>query len=123
MLDPVKTPRDHTRQLVEGLVAPVPEDTYAFRPTPEVHSVRARFTPLMGENCRLMAQTADETAPEVLNGRDDRLQALKDSEDDGANVWTGMTDQNAMVIMAGRGGQPQARWAPILANILAKPGP
>jgi DinB superfamily len=94
----LKTPWDNTRTPVEGLVAQVPEDTYDFRPTPEVRSFREQFTHLIGENFRLMAQAAGETAPmersaiEQLTGRDDILKALKESYDYGAHVWTSMTD-------------------------------
>jgi uncharacterized damage-inducible protein DinB len=124
VLAPLKTQWENTRHLVEGLVAQVPEDKYDFRPTPEVRSFREQFTHLIGENFRFMAQAAGETAPmemsaiEKLKGRDEIIQALKDSYDYGAKVWTGMTDQKAMEMIAGRGGQQQARWAPILANII-----
>jgi uncharacterized damage-inducible protein DinB len=123
-LAPLKTQWENTRTLVEGLVAQVPEDKYDFRPTPEVRSFREQFTHLIGENFRFMAQAAGQTPPmemsaiEKLTGRDDILQALKDSYDYGAKVWMGMTDQKAMEMIAGRGGQQQLRWAPILANII-----
>jgi uncharacterized damage-inducible protein DinB len=124
VLAPLKTQWDNTRNLVEGLVAQVPEDKYDFRPTPEVRSFREQFTHLISENFHFMAQAAGETPPmekstiDQLKGRDEILKALKDSYDYGANVWTGMTDQKAMEMIAGRGGQPQMRWAPILANII-----
>ena len=124
VLAPVKTQWDHTRTLVEGLVAQVPEDLYDFRPTPEVRSFREQFTHLIDENFRLMAQAAGEPPPmeksaiEQLKGRDDILKALKDSYDYGAKVWMGMTDQTAMEMIPGRGGQQQLRWAPILVQII-----
>ena len=123
VLAPVKTQWDNTRTLVEGIVAQVPEDMYDFRPTPEVRSFREQFTPLIG-NCRFMAQAAGETPPmeksaiEQLKGRDEILKALKDSYDYGANVWMGMTDQKAMEMIPGRGGQRRLRWAPILVQII-----
>jgi hypothetical protein len=70
-----------------------------------------------------MAQAAGENPPmeksaiEQLKGRDDILKALKESYDYGANVWMGMTEQKAMEMIPGRGGQPQLRWAPILVQI------
>ena len=124
ILAPVKTQWDNARTLVEGIVAQVPEDLYDFRPTPEVRSFREQFTHLIDENFRFMAQAAGETPPmeksaiEQLKGRDDILQALKDSYDYGAKVWMGMTDQTAMEMISGRGGQPQPRWAPILVQII-----
>ena len=124
VLATVKAQWDHTRTLVEGIVAQVPEDLYDFRPTPEVRSFREQFTHLIDENFRFMAQAAGEPTPmeksaiEQLNGRDDILQALKDSYDYGAKVWTGMTEQKAMEMIPGRGGQPQLRWAPILLQIV-----
>ena len=123
-LTPLKTQWDNTRRLVEGLVAQVPEDKYDFRPTPEVRSFREQFTHLIGENFRFMAQAAGETAPmemsaiAKLTGRDDILRALKESYDYGANVWTSLRDHKAMEMIAGRGGQQQLRWAPILTNIV-----
>jgi uncharacterized damage-inducible protein DinB len=124
VLAPLKTQWDHTRALVEGLVAQVPEELYDFRPTPEVRSFREQFTHLIDENYRFMAQAASETPPmeksaiEQLKGRDEILQALKDSYDYGAKVWAGLTDQKAMELIPGRGGQPQQRWAPILVQII-----
>jgi uncharacterized damage-inducible protein DinB len=123
-LAPVKTQWENTRTLVEGLVAQVPEDKYDFKPTPEVRSFREQFTHLIGENFRFMAQAAGETAPmetsaiDALKGRDEIIKALKESYDYGAKVWAGMTDQKAMEMIPGRGGQQQARWAPILTNIV-----
>jgi uncharacterized damage-inducible protein DinB len=123
-LAPLKAQWDNTRTLVEGLVAQVPEDMYDFRPTPEVRSFREQFTHLIDENFRFMAQAAGETPPleksaiEKLQGRDEILKALKESYDYGANVWTGMTDQKAMEMIPGRGGQQQQRWAPILVQIV-----
>ena len=123
-LDPLKTQWDNTRALVEGIVAQVPEDMYDFRPTPEVRSFREQFTHLIDENFRFMAQAAGEPPPmeksaiETLHRRDEILQALKDSYDYGAKVWMGMTDQKAMEMIPGRGGQPQQRWAPILVQII-----
>jgi DinB superfamily len=124
VLAPLKTQWENTRTLVEGLVAQVPEDMYDFWPTPEVRSFREQFTHLIDENFRFMAQAAGETPPmeksaiEQLQGRDDILKALKGSYDYGAKVWMGMTDQTAMEMIPGRGGQPQLRWAPILVQII-----
>ncbi len=123
-LAPLKTHWDNTRTLVEGLVAQVPEDMYDFRPTPEVRSFREQFTHLIDENFRFMAQAAGEPPPmekstiEKLTGRDDILKALKDSYDYGAKVWAGMTEQKALELIPGRGGQQQLRWAPILVQII-----
>jgi uncharacterized damage-inducible protein DinB len=123
-LAPLKTQWENTRTLMEGLVAQVPEDLYDFRPTPEVRSFREQFTHLIDENYRFMAQAAGETPPleksaiEQLKGRDEILQALKDSYDYGANVWAGLTEHKAMELIPGRGGQPQQRWAPILVQII-----
>jgi uncharacterized damage-inducible protein DinB len=123
-LAPLKTQWDNTRTLVEGIVAQVPEDLYDFRPTPEVRSFREQFTHLISENFLFMAQAAGETPPmeksaiDQLKGRDDILKALKDSYDYGAKVWMGMTDQTAIEMIPGRGGQQQMRWAPILVQII-----
>jgi hypothetical protein len=122
-LAPVKTQWEYTRTLVEGIAAQVPEDLYDFRPTPEVRSFREQFTHLIDENFRFMAQAAGETPPmeksaiEQLKGRDEILQALKDSYDYGAKVWTGLTEQKALEMIPGRGGRPQPRWTPILVQI------
>jgi uncharacterized damage-inducible protein DinB len=124
ILAPVKTQWDNTRTLVEGLVAQVPEDLYDFRPTPEVRSFREQFTHLIDENFRFMAQAAGEPPPmeksaiEQLKGRDEILQALKDSYDYGAKVWAGLTDQKALELIPGRDGQQQQRWTPILVQII-----
>jgi uncharacterized damage-inducible protein DinB len=120
----LNTQWDNTRALVEGIVAQVPEDMYDFRPTPEVRSFREQFRHLIDENFRFMAQAAGEPPPmeksaiEKLHGRDEILQALKDSYDYGAKVWMGLTEQKAIEMIPGRGGQQQPRWAPILVQIM-----
>ena len=124
ILAPLKTQWDNTRTLLEGIVAQVPEDLYDFRPTPEVRSFRELFAHLIDENFRFMGQAAGETPPmeksaiEQLKSRDEILKALKDSYDYGAKVWMGMTEQKAMEMIPGRGGQEQLRWAPILVQIM-----
>ena len=124
MLAPLKTQWDSTRTLLEDIVAQVPEDMYDYKPTPEIRSFREQFMHLIDENYRFMAQAAGETQPmeksaiEKLKGRDEILKALKDSYDYGAKVWTGMTEQKAMEMIPGRGGQQQLRWAPILTQIV-----
>ena len=123
-LAPLKAQWENTRTLVEGIVAQVPENLYDFRPTPEVRSFREQFTHLIDENYRFMAQAAGETPPmeksaiEKLKSRDEILKALKDSYDYGAKIWMGMTEQRAMEMIPGRGGQKQQRWAPILVQIV-----
>jgi hypothetical protein len=60
----------------------------------------------------------EKSAIEQLKGRDEILQALKAGYDYGAKVWMGMTEQKAMELIPGRGGQQQLRWAPILVQIM-----
>jgi hypothetical protein len=92
-----------------------------------VRSFREQFTHLIGENFYFMAQAAGETPPlemsaiEKLKSRDDIMQALKDSYEYGAKVWTGMTDQRALEMIAGRGGQPQATGTKSIIDTHFKP--
>ena len=122
-LAPLKTQWESTRNLVQGIVGQVPEDKYDFKPTPEVRSFREQFLHLISENYAYMARAAGETPPVDMNAinnlksRDEIIQALKESYDYGAKVWAGMTEQKAMEMIQGRGGQ-QARYAAILGNIV-----
>jgi uncharacterized damage-inducible protein DinB len=123
-LAPLKAQWESTRNLVQGIVGQVPEDKYDFKPTPEVRSFREQFLHLIGENYTYMARAAGETPPvdmgaiNNLKSRDQIIQALQESYDYGAKVWSGMTEQKAMEMVQGRGGQQQARYAAILGNIV-----
>ena len=121
-LAPLKTQWESARNLVLNMADIIPEDKYDWKPTPEVRSFRDQLIHLIQENYSFMGQAAGEQQDTSrfanLKTRAEILQALKDSYAYGEKVWAGMTDAKAMEMVAGRGGQQQARWAPILANLI-----
>jgi uncharacterized damage-inducible protein DinB len=52
-----------------------------------------------------------------LKNRAEIMKALRESYDYGARVWEGPTEEKALEMVAGRGGQPTQRWAAILGVI------
>ena len=122
-LGPLKAQWENTRSLVLGMAQAIPEDKYDFKPTPEVRTFREQLTHLVGENYMYMGRVVGESPADMnrinsLKTRDEILKALTESYEYGAKVWDGLTEQKAMEMIAGRGGQQTQRWSPILANII-----
>jgi uncharacterized damage-inducible protein DinB len=122
-LEPLKAQWENTRALVLRMAEAIPEEKYDFKPTPEVRSFRDQLTHLVGENYMFMGMVVGERPAEgsradSLKSKDEILKALKESYDYGAKVWSGLTEQKALEMMPGRGGQQVQRWTPILANIV-----
>ena len=121
-LTPVKATWDSTRSLVLGIVEVMPEDKYDFKPVPAVRSFREIAIHLIGENYTFFSRVsgdkvADNARFSTLKSRDEIVKALRESYDYGAKVWAGLTEEKALEIVEGRGGQRVQRWAAILGVI------
>jgi uncharacterized damage-inducible protein DinB len=119
-LAPVRATWDSTRALVVGLVEAMPEDKWDFKPTASVRSFRETVIHLVGENYLFFGRVAGENLPnpaQNLKTRDELVKALKDSYEYGAKVWSGLTEEKALELVEGRGGQKIKRWSPILGAI------
>ncbi|MBI3894428.1 MAG: DinB family protein [Acidobacteria bacterium] len=121
-LEPLKTQWEATRNLVLGIAEIIPEDKYDFKPTPEVRSVREQLQHLISENYMFMGAVAGDPPQNSsrfsnLKTRAEILQALKESYEYGAKVWSGLTEQKAMETITFRNNQT-ARWTPALSNIV-----
>ena len=121
-LAPVKATWDSTRTLVLGIVEAMPEDKYDFKPTPAVRSFREIAIHLIGENYTFFSRVSGDNLPSnarfnTLKSRDEILKALRESYDYGAKVWAGLTEEKALEMVEGRGGQKVQRWSAILGVI------
>jgi uncharacterized damage-inducible protein DinB len=121
-LAPTKATWESTRTLVLGLAESVPEDKYDFKPTPAVRTVREILIHLIGENYTFFSRVSGDnlgsnTRFDTLKSRAEILKALRESYDYGARVWEGLTEEKALEMVAGRGGQQVQRWAAILGVI------
>jgi uncharacterized damage-inducible protein DinB len=121
-LTPTKATWDSTRALVLGIAEAIPEDKYDFKPTPAVRSFREILIHLIGENYLFFSRVSGESlgGPERfsnLKTRAEILKALRESYDYGAKVWDGLTEEKALEMVAGRGGQQVQRWSAILGVI------
>jgi len=121
-LAPTKTTWESTRALVLGLADIIPEDKYDFRPTPAVRTFREILIHLIGENYTFFSRVSGDnlgsnTRFDALRSRAEIMKALQESYDYGARVWEGLTEEKALEMVAGRGGQQVQRWAAILGVI------
>lgn len=113
---------ESTRGLVLGIAEVIPEEKYDFKPTPAVRSFREILIHLIAENYLFFSRVSGESlgGPERfsnLKTRAEILKALRDSYDYGAKVWEGLTEEKALEMVAGRGGQQVQRWSAILGVI------
>jgi len=121
-LAPTKATWESTRTLVLGLAEVVPEDKYDFKPTPAVRSSREILIHLIGENYTFFSRVTGDnlgsnTRFDSLKTRAEILKALRESYDYGSRVWEGLTEEKALEMVAGRGGQQVQRWSAILGVI------
>jgi len=121
-LTPTKATWESTRSLVLGIAEAMPEDKYDFRPTPAVRTVREVLIHLIGENYFFFSRVSGETLEsnarfDGLKSRAEILKALRESYDYGARVWEGLTEEKALEMVPGRGGQQVQRWSAILGAI------
>jgi uncharacterized damage-inducible protein DinB len=121
-LTPTKATWESTRTLVLGIADAVPEDKYDFKPTPAVRSFREILIHLIGENYGFFSRVSGENLGsnsrfDNLKSRAEIMKALRESYDYGAKVWEGLTEEKALEMVAGRGGQQTQRWAAILGVI------
>ena len=121
-LTPTKATWDSTRTLVLGIVEAMPEDKYDFKPTPAQRTFRDVAIHLIGENYLFFSRVSGENLGSndrfnTLKNRDEIVKALRESYDYGAKVWAGLTEEKALEMIEGRGGQKVQRWSAILGAI------
>src|SRR6266446_10113191 len=121
-LTPTKATWESTRTLVLGIAGSVPEDKYDFKPTPAVRTFREILLHLIGENYTFFSRVSGENLGsnarfDTLKSRAEIMKALRESYDYGGRVWEGLTEEKALEMVAGRGGQQTQRWAAILGVI------
>ena len=121
-LTPTKATWESTRTLVLGIVEIMPEDKYDFKPTPAVRTFRENVIHLIGENYTFFGRVSGENLPsnarfDTLKSRDEIVKALRESYDYGSKVWAGLTEEKALELIEGRGGQRVQRWSFILVAI------
>jgi uncharacterized damage-inducible protein DinB len=121
-LTPTKATWESTRTLLLGIVEAMPEDKYDFRPTPAVRPFREIAVHLIGENYLFFSRVSGENLGSndrfnSLKSRDEIVKALRESYDYGAKVWAGLTEEKALEMIEGRGGQKVQRWSAILGAI------
>jgi len=121
-LAPAKATWESARGLVLGIAEIFPEDKYDFRATPAVRPIREILIHLIGENYTFFSRISGETLPSndrfnSLKSRDEILKELRASYDYGAKVWSGLTEEKALELVEGRGGQRVQRWSAALIAI------
>ena len=121
-LAPTKATWESTRALLLGIADSVPEDKYDFKPTPAVRTLREILVHLIGENYMFFSRVSGDnlgssTRFDSLKSRAEIMKALRESYDYGARVWEGLTEEKALEMVPGRGGQQTQRWAAILGAI------
>jgi len=119
LLDPLKQQWENIRRNVVGTAEVVPEDLYAFRPTPEVRTLREQLIHIIEENYFFMGMVSGEREqpPGNLQTKAQIIQALSDSYDYGAQVLDGLNDSTAMETVPLMGNRQGPRWSAALMNI------
>ena len=122
VVGPLRTQWENTKNLIVGMAEAIPEAKYDYKPTPEVRSFREQLVHLAGENHTYMGTAAgdkpmDRAAFEGLKSREEIIQALKDSYDNGTKFLATLTDEKALEAIPFRNGQ-MPRWAIIMANLM-----
>jgi uncharacterized damage-inducible protein DinB len=118
---PLRTQWALTKDMVVNLAESIPESKYAYKPTPEVRTVREQLTHIVSENMFYMSMVAKDPPPdrpklEALQTREEILQALRDSYAYGEKTLAALTDETAVEKIILRG-QSVVRWYPVLYNI------
>lgn len=87
----------------------MPEEDYAFRPTPEIETFGRRVAHIAGANLRTCAGLNGETRPLGAAGKTSKaelVQALKESFAYCDGVFQSLTDASAVEMVPGRIGSP-----------------
>ena len=121
-LTPTKATWESTRTLLLAIADAVPEDKYDFKPTPAVRTFREILIHLIGENYTFFSRVSGDNLAsnarfDGLKSKAEIMKALRESYDYGAGVWAGLTEEKALEMVAGRGGQQVQRWSAILGAI------
>ena len=122
LLGPLKAQWENIRTQVVRTAEAVPEDKYAFKPTPEVRSFLDLFIHIAEENYFFMGfvtgdRSGDPNRFKNLKTRAEIVKALNESYDYGAKALAGLNDQKAMEMVPMMGGRQGPRWSAALANI------
>ena len=106
------------RKMLTQISAAMPEDKYDFRPVKEVRSFREMLLHLVTDGYSHMGYVAGKSREESekltakyhdLKGRDELLKALDEAYDYGDKILAGLTDQNAMDMVAGMRNEQMTR--------------
>jgi len=96
----------------------MPEETYSFKPTPEMQSFGERIAHIAGQTGTCSGLTG-ERKPNPAQGKTskaDIVAALKASFDACDAAWASMNDTTAMEMVAGRGGTQSPKLAVLINN-------
>jgi hypothetical protein len=85
----------------------MPEDAYAFKPTPEMQSFGERIAHIANQigTCSMMTGERKPNPAQGKTSKADIVAALKTSFDACDAAWDSMNDKTSTEMMAGRGGQ------------------
>src|ERR1035438_8844783 len=88
----------------------MPEEAYSFKPTPEMQTFGERMAHIAGQMGTCSGMTGErKTNPAGKTAKADIVAALKASFDACDAAWESMTNDTAMEMIAGRGGQQRSK--------------
>jgi hypothetical protein len=98
----------------------MPEDSYSFKPTPELQTFGQRVAHVAGQIGQCSALTGERKMSDANSktAKADLVAALKASFDACDAAWDSMTVKTAMEMVAGRGGTQRAKLAVLIGNTL-----
>jgi hypothetical protein len=96
----------------------MPEEAYSFKPTPEMQTFGERIAHIANQigTCSGMTGERKQSAAAGKTAKADIVSALKASFDACDAAWDSMTNDTAMEMIAGRGGQQRSKITALIGN-------
>ena len=124
VMAPIRTQWKMTTEMMDRIIAAVPEDKYDFKPVPEVRSFREILVHLITDTYHHMgyaaakAMSEDEMKKyEQLKTRAELLPAIKESFAYAERVMGGLTNESAMEVVTAMRGEKMPRANVVLSTI------
>ena len=95
----------------------MPEEAYSFKPTPDMQTFGERIAHIANQIGTCSGMTGErKTNPAGKTAKADIVAALKASFDACDAAWESMTNDTAMEMIAGRGGQQRSKITALIGN-------
>jgi len=96
----------------------MPEESYSFKPTPEMQSFGDRIAHIAGQmgTCSMLTGERKPNPAQGKTSKADIVAALKASFEACDAAWASMNDKTAVEMVAGRGGMQRSKLSMLIGN-------